>query len=69
MKILESYFFLKTIVYINQIEIAISISMSLGFDFSFKTSLLYCMCDLFGSEEDYQDRIWEFGGFFEGLRT
>ena len=46
MKILESYFFLKTIVYINQIEIAISISMSLGFDFSFKTSLLYCMCDL-----------------------
>lgn len=51
-------------MYINQIEIAISISMSLGFDFSFKTSLLYCMCDLFGSEEDYQDRIWEFGGFF-----
>ena len=64
MKILESYFFFKAVVYINQIEIAISISMSLGFDFSYKTSLLYYMCDLFGSEEDYQDRIWEFGGFF-----
>lgn len=51
-------------MYINQIEIAISISMSLGFDFSYIVSLLYCMCDLFGSEEDYRDRIWEFGGFF-----